>query len=285
MELFMRSRGQMIRSVRSLLLYGALVITGLFMLLPFLWMLSTSLKPMAEVFGYPPILVSENSSLQAYATLISEHGVLRSLGNSMIVATASTALQLAICTAAGYGFAKFNFAGRDKLFAILVGSIIVPFTVLMVPLYKIMRDLDWLNSYQGVIVPAAANAFSVFFLRQYISTVNDELLDAARIDGCSEFGIFTRIVVPIIRPGLISLGLILFMRAWNDYLWPLVILRTPEKFTMVILINSLVGALGDATPRYDLQMAAGIISIIPLLIIFVAFQRRFVEGITAGAVK
>ncbi len=253
----MRPRDRIVRSVHTLFLYGVLVGTGFFMILPFLWMLSTSLKPMEEVFGYPPILISARSSLQAYSTLIAEHGVLRSLGNSALVASATTGLQLVVCSAAGYGFAKFQFRGRDRLFAILVGSIIVPFTVLMVPLYKIMRDLDWLNSFRGVIVPAAANAFSVFFLRQYISTVNDELLDAGRIDGCSEFGIFTRIVVPIIRPGLVSLGLILFMRAWNDYLWPLVVLRSQEKYTMVILINSLVGALGDATPRYDLQMAAG----------------------------
>ena len=271
--------------MRKVLVYAVLIVVSFFTVLPFLWMLSTSLKPMEEVFGYPPILISPNSSLNAYKTLIANHDVLGALFNSAFIAIASTALQLAVSSAAGYAFAKFDFPGRKQLFGVLVGSLIIPFTVLMVPLYKTLVDLDWLNSFQGVIFPAVANAFGVFFLRQYISTVNDELLDAARIDGCSELGIFTRVVFPVIRPGLVSLGLVLFMRSWNSYLWPLVVLRSKEKQTMVILINSLVGAFGSGTPRFDLQMAAGVISIIPLLTIFVIFQRRFVEGITAGAMK
>jgi ABC-type glycerol-3-phosphate transport system permease component len=273
------------RPAQDMLIYGLLISMSVLMLLPFLWMISTSLKPMSEVFGYPPTLITPNSSLTSYVELITDHGILRSLFNSFFIATASALAQLLLCSATGYGFAKFKFPGREALFSVVLGSLIIPFTVLMVPLYKIMRDLGWIDSFLAVIVPVAANAFGVFFLRQYITTINDELFDAARIDGASELRIFTQVVLPIIRPGLVSFGLILFMRSWNAYLWPLVVLRSKENFTMVLHIDTLVGPLGDATRLYNLQMAGGVISIIPLLIIFVVFQRRFVEGITAGAMK
>jgi ABC-type glycerol-3-phosphate transport system permease component len=135
-----------------------------------------------------------------------------------------------------------------------------------------------------LIIPGAANAFGIFFMRQYITTISDELLDAARIDGASEFGIFGRVILPIIAPGLTSLGLIFFMGSWNNFMWPLVILKSPSNFTLPIAIRSIVGGL-IGRPVFNLQMAASVISIIPLLIVFLVFQRRFVEGITAGAIK
>ena len=268
----------------NLAMYGVLIGISIFMLLPFIWMLSTSLKPENEIFRLPPIVISSNSSLNAYRNLIEQRNILRIVANTFIIAAGATLLQLFFCALGGYGFAKFTFKGREKLFAILLATLIVPFTVLMVPLYIIMLNLSWIDTFWPLIIPGAASAFGIFFMRQYISSVSDELLDAARIDGAGEFAIFRRIVLPIIMPGLTSLGLIFFMGAWNNFMWPLVILKSPDNFNLPIAIRSYVGGV-IGRPVFNLQMAASIISILPLLLIFLVFQRRFVEGITAGAVK
>ncbi len=147
-----------------------------------------------------------------------------------------------------------------------------------------MTRLDWTNTFLPLIVPGAASAFGIFFMRQYISSINDELLDAARIDGAGEFAIFIKIIVPMVSPGMISIGLIFFMGSWNDFLWPLVILKKPDLFTLPIAINQMIQSM-IGRPVYSQQMAAAVISIIPLMIIFLVFQRRFVQGITAGAIK
>lgn len=276
------------RKIRHVLndgvLYGVLILVCIFMILPFFWMLSTSLKPEEEIFRLPPVIISENSNLDAYRELIFDRDILRIVGNTLFVATASTALRLFFCSLAGYGFAKFKFPGRGALFAFLLGTMVIPFTVLMVPLFILMMRFGWINTFYALIIPGAASAFGIFFMRQYISTINDELMDAARIDGATEFGIYWRVILPIVAPGLTSLGLIFFMQTWNDYLWPLINLRSPDLFTLPLAIRQMVHA-GIARPVFHLQMATSVISIIPLLIIFLVFQRRFVEGITAGAIK
>jgi ABC-type glycerol-3-phosphate transport system permease component len=254
------------------------------MILPFFWMLSTSIKPEEEIFRLPPVIISENSNLDAYRELIFDRDILRIVGNTLFVATASTVLRLFFCSLAGYGFAKFKFPGRGALFAFLLGTMVIPFTVLMVPLFILMMRFGWINTFYALIIPGAASAFGIFFMRQYISTINDELMDAARIDGATEFRIYWRVILPIVAPGLTSLGLIFFMQTWNDYLWPLINLRSPDLFTLPLAIRQMVHA-GIARPVFHLQMATSVISIIPLLIIFLLFQRRFVEGITAGAIK
>ena len=280
----MISRRKMRDQLVTLLLYAVLIGISIFMLLPFIWMLSTSLKPENEIFRLPPVVISPNSNLDAYRNLIEQRNILRIVANTFIIAAGATLLQLFFCALGGYGFAKFNFKGREKLFAILLATMIVPFTVLMVPLYIVMLNLGWIDTFWPMIIPGAASAFGIFFMRQYISSVSDELLDAARIDGATEFTIFRRVVLPIIMPGLTSLGLIFYMAAWNNFMWPLVILKSPDNFTLPIAIRSYVGGV-IGRPVFNLQMAASIISILPLLLIFLVFQRRFVEGITAGAVK
>ncbi len=265
------------------LLYVLLIGVSIFMLLPFIWMVSTSLKPPDEIFTFPPILLSPRSSLAAYQYLADRYDIVRIGLNTFFIAIVSTALQLFFCALGGFGFAKFKFPGRGPLFGFLLGTMIIPFTVIMVPLFVIMRDLGWIDSFQAIIVPTAANAFGIFFMRQYISSLSDELLDAARIDGAGEFSIFARIVLPVIAPGLVSLGLIIFMGSWNNYLWPLVILKSNGNFTLPLLISSMAGPAGQTA--YDVQMATSVLSIIPLLIIFLIFQRRFVEGIQAGALR
>jgi ABC-type glycerol-3-phosphate transport system permease component len=264
-------------------MYAVLIAISIFMILPFIWMLSTSFKLPEDVFGFPPVLFSSRSTLVNYQFLFEEKNLLLVLWNTFFVAASSTLLSLLFCSLGGYGFAKFAFPGRNLLFGLLLATMIIPSAVTMVPSFVLMRTFGWYNTFWPLIVPGAANAFGIFFMRQYISSINDDLIDAGRIDGASEIGIYSRIILPIIIPGLTSLGLIFFMASWNNYLGPLIWLKTPEKFTLPLAIFQFGGAVG--LTNYNGQMAMSVISIIPLLIIFLAFQRRFVEGITAGAVK
>jgi ABC-type glycerol-3-phosphate transport system permease component len=267
----------------DILMYGLLIAVSIFMILPFIWMVSTSLKPPDEIFAIPPIIISRHSSLSAYSYLQQQYHILGIVKNTFVIAFSATILRLFFCALGGYGFAKFKFPGQGALFAFLLGTMVIPGAVTLVPVYIIMRNLKWIDTFWPLIIPGAANAFGIFFMRQYIMSVSNELMDAARIDGAGEFTIFWRIILPIIAPGLTSLGLIFFMGSWNDFIGPLIYLKSPEHFTLPLIIRSLIGPVGRTV--YDVQMATSVISLIPLLIIFLIFQRRFVEGITAGAIK
>ena len=202
--------------------------------------------------------------------------------NSIFIATASTLLTLFFCSLGGYAFAKYQFRGQKILFGILLASMMVPFQVLLVPLFGLMYDIGWLNSYKAIIIPFSVGAFGVFLMRQFIVTIPSELLDAARIDGCSEFGIYYRIVLPIIKPALGALTIYSFLGSWNGYLWPLIILRDEAKYTLPIGLANLVGIYRQ---DYGMLMAGTLLSLMPIVILFLAMQREFVQGITLGSVK
>jgi len=277
----MSSHGNKILS--DIIKYTVLILISFFMILPFVWMLSSSFKLPEDIFGYPPRLIPQNLILSNYTFIFQKKNLLGVLFNTIIIALSATLLSLFFTTLGGYGFAKFEFPGKKILFVILLATMIIPGAVMMVPTFVIMRELGWVDKFWPLIVPGAASAFGIFFFRQYISTINDELMDAARIDGASEFGIFWRIILPIISPGMISLGLIFFMTSWNNYLGPLIYLKSPENWTITVSINAMIGGAGMT--YWGPQMAMSVISLIPLLIIFLVFQRRFAEGITAGAIK
>lgn len=264
-------------------MYGLLIGISIFMLLPFVWMLTTSLKPADEIFAIPPIVISKHMTFSAYSYIQQNYDIIGILGNTFVIAISATLLRLFFCALGGYGFAKFKFPGQAWLFSFLLATMVIPSAVTLIPIYLIMRDLNWIDSFLPLIIPGAASAFGIFFMRQYISSVPDEIMDSARIDGAGEFSIFRRIILPIILPGLISLGLIFFMQSWNDFMGPLIYLKTQAKFTLPLLIRSMIGPVGRTV--YDVQMAASVISFLPLLIIYFIFQRRFLEGIAAGAVK
>ena len=199
--------------------------------------------------------------------------------NSVFIATASTLLTLFFCSLGGYAFAKYQFRGQKILFGILLASMMVPFQVLLVPLFGLMYDMGWLNSYKAIIIPFSVGAFGVFLMRQFIVTIPSELIDAARIDGCSEFGIYYRIVLPIIKPALGALTIYSFLGSWNGYLWPLIILRDEAKYTLPIGLANLVGIYRQ---DYGMLMAGTLLSLMPIVILFLAMQREFVQGITLG---
>jgi len=269
-----------------ILMHAVLISISLFMLLPFVWMLSTSFKPQTEIFARPPILISRNMSLEGYEYIYhykQTNGVLNVVKNTVVISSTFTIGSLFFCALGGYGFAMYRFPGRKLLFTFLLATMIVPSAVTMVPTYAMMVKFGWVDTFLPLIVPGLANAFGIFFMRQYISTISKELLDAGRIDGCSEFGLFWRIILPIIVPGLTSLGLIFFMSSWNNYLNPVIYLKSPSRHTLPLMMMQMTGPLGFSL--YREQMGVAVISTIPLLIIFLIFQRRFVEGITAGALK
>lgn len=266
----------------NILLYTVLISISLFMLLPFAWMLSTSFKLAQDIFGYPPQFIPDNPVWDNYTYVIGK-GALRNLYNTAFIATLYTVVSLFFTTLGGYGFAKFKFPGRDGLFAFLLATMVIPGAVMMVPSFIIIRNIGWVDTPWSLIIPGAASAFGIFFFRQFISTISDELIDAARIDGATEFGIYWRIILPIIAPAMTSMGLIFFMGSWNAYQGPRIYLTSPSKFVLTQAIMSMQGSAGFTA--WGEYMALSVISLIPLLILFLIFQRRIVEGIMAGAVK
>jgi ABC-type glycerol-3-phosphate transport system permease component len=263
--------------------YGALTALCVFMLFPFVWMLVSSFKPFPEIFAGRTFLPQE-PTIANYVALFERYDALRKFWNSFYIATTATVLSVFLCALGGYAFAKFEFPGRKAMVALMLASMTIPFAVLLVPLFVMMRNtFGWIDTPWPLIVPGAANAFGIFFMRQYMLSVSDDMLDAARIDGASEFGIFLRVVLPTALPGLASLGIIFFMASWNNFLWPLTVLRSERMHTVPIMLNSLQGPPGRTA--FDLLMAGSVLSVIPMLVVCFLLQRYLIAGITAGSVK
>lgn len=263
--------------------YTLLTATGFLMVFPFAWMFVSSFKPFEEIFAGDSFL-PQHWTLQNYTTLFEKFGALRHLGNSLFVASAYTTLAVFLCALGGYAFAKFEFPLRRFFFAFVLATLALPFAVVIVPLFIIMRNnFHWIDTFWPLIVPGAANAFGIFFMRQYMLTIPDDLLDAARVDGASEFKVFWKVVLPISVPGLASLAIIFFMASWNDFLWPLAVLRSDDMQTVPVMLNSLEGPPGRTA--FDLLMAGSVISVLPLLVVFLLLQRRLFAGIMSGAVR
>jgi ABC-type glycerol-3-phosphate transport system permease component len=274
-----------IRLRRSILMLitNAILLTLVFIFaMPFVYMISASFKPQYEIFTYPIKVLPENLIYDNYETLFRETLYLRWFFNTLFVALTRTCLSLFLCMIAGYAFAKFDFRYKKILFILVIASFTLPFEVLFVPLYKMMVTLGWFNSYTALIVPFAANAFGIFLARQYILAFPTELMEAARIDGASEFGIFWRVVVPNLRPAIAVLGIIFFNNSWNDFLWPLIILNDRLKYTVNLALPTLRGPYGD---QYGLVLAGAVLATVPIILIFVFMQRHFIEGLMAGALK
>jgi ABC-type glycerol-3-phosphate transport system permease component len=267
----------------KLAVYFVLAAISAFMLFPFVWMVVSSVKPFTEIFAGHHFL-PQHWTLHNFSSFFHQTNAVRAIWNSFYIASSQTLLSLFLCALGGYGFAKFAFPGRNFLFAFVIATLAVPFAVIVVPLFVMMRNtFHWIDTPWPLIVPWAANAFGIFFMRQYMLSIPDEILDAARVDGASEPRIFFRIVLPVCKPALISLGIIVFIASWNNFLWPLVVLPSPSHWTLPLVLRSLQGAPGR-TP-YDVLMAGSVVSTLPIVLGFLFFQRRLVAGIMAGTVK
>ena len=208
----------------------------------------------------------------------------RAFVNSVICSAGNVAICLFVSSLAGYAFAKYpNAPGHGKLFGVVMATMMIPGAVLLSPQFLVMVHLHWIDTYWAIIIPGAVNAFGIYWMRQYIQAhVPDDLINAARIDGCSEFGIYARIVLPVVRPALAALGIMQLIASWNNLMWAFIVLRTPQMFTLPVLIYLLNGE--ERTP-YGMLMAGGLLSVLPLVIAFLVLQRQFIAGITAGAIK
>jgi len=268
--------------LKKALVYLFLVLISIAMVLPLLWMFSSAFKPKAEIFTYPPTLVAGNPTIGNFFTLFEQRPFSTNLWNSFFIAASSTILALFFCSLAAFGFAKYQFPAREFLFLFLIGTLIIPFHTTMIPLYVLYRKIGWIDKFWGLIFPGMANAFGIFFMRQYLIKLPNEFLDSARIDGCSEIKIFLYIIIPIARPALTALGMIFFMGSWNNFLWPLIILKSKNMLTAVVALRGLSSGL---RVPYDLIMAGSVLIVLPLVILFLVSQKQFIAGITSGAIK
>ncbi|MEZ4866243.1 MAG: carbohydrate ABC transporter permease [Caldilineaceae bacterium] len=267
-----------------LLLYAALAVAVIITGAPFAYMISGSFKQDAEIFSYPLSFIPKLPTLINYTRLLSGEQIpyVRQFGNSVFVALTQTLLTLLVSSLVGWGFAKYEFAGKRPLFLFLLATLTFPYQVTLVPLFLLMLKIGWLDTYWAIIIPGAVSAFGVFFLRQNMIGVPNDLVDAARIDGASELGIYWRVGLPLTRGALSVLAVLVFLGAWNDYLWPLIVLRSAEKFTYPVGLATLVGLY---KVEYGMILAGAFLATLPIVLIFVVGRNHLLANITLGAVK
>lgn len=270
------------RTAKRLGLYATLVLGAVVTVTPLLWMVSASFMPTGQANDYPPSLVPRGATLAHYRDLFTRLDVLTYLANSTILAVSVTAISLLFNSMAGYAFAKLRFRGRDRLFRWLLGALVIPVQVAMLPLFLMLKEMGMINTYWGVIVPAMASIFGIFLIRQYALSVPDELLDAARIDGAGEFRIYRSVVLPLLTPILVTLAIFTFMAVWNDFMWPLIVLTDNDLYTLPVALASLVGEHAQDT---ELMMAGSVVTVLPVLVLFLVLQRYYIEGVMMGSVK
>ncbi len=268
---------------RTIAMYALLGAIAAAMLIPLIWLVGTAFKsPTEDIFQFPPRLLPEQWTLQNFVTVWQSHPFGRYLVNSVIVSVLTVALNLLFCSLAAYPLARLSFRGREVIFTAIVATIMIPFQIVMIPLYVLAVQLGLRNTYLGVIFPAIASAFGIFLLRQAFQGVPKELEEAARIDGCSELGIWWYVMLPSIRPALLTLAIFVFIGAWSDFLWPLIVLDRPEYYTLPLGVASLAGTF---SLDWRLVAAGSVISILPILIFFVVMQRYIVPSEAGSGVK
>ena len=251
-------------------------------LFPLLWMLSVSFMPPGAASALPPPLLPDAPTLDNYRELFARAGMLRYLANSLLLAAAVTLLSLGLNTMAGYAFAKLAFTGRERIFKLLIGALVIPGQVAMMPLFLMLKEMGLVNSYGGIVVPAMAGIFGIYLVRQYARTIPDELIEAARVDGAGELRIFATVVVPLLRPVLASLAVFTFLGSWNDFMWPLIVLTDEELQTLPVALASLSR---EHVQDNELMMAGSVVTVLPVLVLFLLLQRHYIQGLLLGGVK
>lgn len=258
-----------------------LTVGGFFMILPFIWMVLSSLKTDAEILKIPPTIWPETFTLDNFTKLFTEMDFAIYLKNTLIIVFFSF-FGLFLNAMAGYGFAKFKFKGKNKLFYLVLAMMMIPGQVTMIPVYLLLNAAGLTNTMTGIVLPGLVGAFGIFLFRQFMSTISDDLLEAARLDGASEFYIFWRIVIPISRPVLAVQGILTFIAGWNSFLWPLIIANDEKFYTLSVGLQLLKGQYGS---NYALQMAGATFMVIPIILIFMTFQKYILKGFNVSGMK
>ena len=261
-----------------LLLFLGLAIT----LAPFIWMISTSFKSSESVFTFPPQWIPKHPTIEQYQTLFREVNFLQFFKNSVIVAFGITLFSLFLNSLGGFAFAKHKFPGREKIFALLLATMMVPGQITMIPVFLMLKSVGLINSYWGLIIPAGASAFGIFLMRQFITTIPTDLIESARIDGCSEFRIYWTIILPLCKPVIAALGIFTFMGSWNAFLWPLIIMIKENMYTLPVALANLSG---QHATKFGLLMAGAVVVVIPVLIVFIVAQRYVIKGVAVTGLK
>ena len=251
-------------------------------LAPLLWMVSVSFMPAGAASSLPTPLLPPAVTLDNYNVLFGRVGMGRYFFNSLAIAVLATLISVAFNVMAGYAFAKLRFRGRDAIFKVLLGALVIPGQVAMLPLFLMLKPMGLINSYGGAIVPAMASIFGIFLVRQFARGIPDDLLEAARIDGASELRIFVTIVVPLLAPVLATLAIFSFLGSWNDFMWPLIVLTDDALHTLPV---ALAGLSREHVQDSELMMAGSVVTVLPVLLVFLALQRQYMAGLMAGGVK
>ena len=267
---------------RALLLNGLMLVAGLLTLFPLLWMLSSSLMTPGESSAFPLQVLPKSPTLFNYRELFSHAGIGQYLLNSVLLSCAATVLSLLFNVSAGYAFAKLRFQGRERIFKVMLGALVIPSQVAMLPLFLLLKYMGLVNTYGAVLVPAMAGIFGIFLVRQYALTIPDALLEAARMDGASEFQIFRIIVLPLLTPILVTLGIFTFLGTWNDFMWPLIVLTDKELYTLPVGLSSFAV---EQSIQWEMIMTGAAIATIPTLIVFLVLQRYIVRGVMLAGLK
>ncbi len=260
------------------LVLGAVAIS----LLPYFWMVSSSLKTIDNMFRVPIQWIPDPVNWRSYIVAWNAQDFTRYFLNSGFVAVAITLGNLLLCSLAGYSLAKFRYFGRGLLFILILSTMMLPLEVTMVPLFLIIKRLDWANTYQGLIVPFLVDGFGVFLMRQYMLGIPKDLIDSARIDGASELRIFWQIVLPLCKPALVALGVFTFREAWDMYIWPLIIVSKDSLRTLPLAISLFMSSYGTA---WDQLMAIAVLGTLPMIVLFFFLQRAFIQGIAITGLK
>ncbi|MFG6113680.1 carbohydrate ABC transporter permease [Halobacillus sp. MO56] len=258
-----------------------LIAGGILVSIPFLWMISSSFKPESEVLAIPPTIIPDNPTIENYINLFTSMNFAVYLRNTIIIVLFSF-LGLLFNAMAGYGFAKYHFKGREKIFYLVLATMMIPGQVTMIPVYLILNAMGLTNTMAGIILPGLAVAFSIFLFRQFMTTIPDDLLEAARLDGAGEFYIFFRLIIPIAKPIFAVQGILTFIAGWNSFLWPLIIANDESLYTLSVGLSLLQGQYAN---NFALQMAGAAFMVIPIIIIFSFFQKYIVEGFTMSGIK
>jgi multiple sugar transport system permease protein len=268
--------------LKDLWLHALLAAAALLTLAPLLWMLSASLMPTGDANVFPPRLLPRVVTFEHYRALFTRLNLGRCFLNSTLFAVLATLISLVVNSMAGFAFAKLRFRGREGVFRLLLAAMVIPAQVGMLPLFLLLKAMGLVNTMVAVLIPFMAPVFGIFMIRQYTLSIPDEMLDSARVDGAGEFRIFRSIVLPVIRPILVTFAVFSFLSAWNEFMWPLIVLSDDRRYTLPVALANLVGEHVQDT---ELMMAGSVLTILPVMILFLVLQRAYLRGVMAGSVK
>lgn len=277
-----QSSGEFMKIFKKILLYTVLLFGVLATLFPFFYMIVLATRGRSEIFSYPPPLWFGDSLTENYNSLMASLPFYKNILNSLIVSTSATVLTLFFCALGGYGFAKYEFKGKNKLFFLMLSTMMIPMLLGVIPWYIMMTEFGWLNSFKPLIIPGAANAFGIFLMTQFMEDIPDELMEAARIDGAGEFEMFYKIVLPLSLPGLGTLAILTFLGSWNNYMQALLVLESEAKYTIPVALSMLRGKVDQ---NWGAQMVGTAMGIAPIIGVFMLASKQFIAGITEGSIK